>query len=736
MTTFHLFSASSLPGALLFLLALAAIAGAVWLYRRAFAGPSRRAWRTPLVLRFLALAVFLLVLFRPVLSWETRERQDARVVVLIDTSKSMSVADASRGTRLDAARRILGVGQGGLHDTIADTFGVSLYRFDRDVQPLAPADVRDGRLAPDGEASDLKRAIEEAVRTEGDAPIAGVVLLTDGRENGKEPSLVAARSLGVPIFPVGLGSAEWDEGKIADLAVTRAAADPRVMVNDALAVKTSVSCAGLEGRTVAVELRHGKEVLDRKSVVLKTGANDVDLSWTPRAAGTVELAVSVEAQPEEKVRENNVRYLPVAVTGDKVQVLCYEGALRWEYKFVKQAFQRDPNLLVSCLVKTNEDKLYEQPAPGVKLGGAFPGTVDALARFDCVVLGDLTRADLPDAQAAAVKAYVSEKGGGVLFLPGRRALGADGIFAGPLAEVAPVTAGGGEEKRGDLAFEVTRSGAGHAALSGVGSLVGAASRLRLEDVYAVGGVKPGAETLATAGGGPLLVVQRYGQGHAGAYLTDSDWKWYMNAKGQGGEEAFTRLWGQLLRWLAQRDEPKGAGPVLRIVTDKDVYGADESIHATLEGPDPKDLLEKRATLAVEIADADGKKAEMPFEAAGDRVAGVFRPPRGGGWTISVRWIEGGQEKGAATRTVVVERPAKEMERLSRDMDLLRTLAAASGGRSFDESDATLLPDALRAGSRITVARVEKGVESSPFPFAVFAALLSAEWYLRKRRNVI
>lgn len=733
MTTFRLSIASALPGALLLLIAAAAIAAVVWLYRAGFRGSAKRAWRTPVTLRFVALALFLLVFFRPVLSWETRERQDARVVVLIDTSQSMSVADASHGTRLDAARRILGVGGEGLHQALSGTFGVSYYRFDRDVVPLAPADVREAELSPTGEATDLKRALEEAVRTEGDAPIAGVIVLTDGQENGKDPSTAAARSLGIPVFPVGLGNPDWDSGRVADLAVTKASGARSVMVNDALAVRISVACSGLEGRTVGVELRHGKDVLDRSFVALQPGPNDVALSWTPRHTGVFELAVSVDAQREEKVLENNVRHLPVLVTGDKVQVLFYEGALRWEYKFVKQAFQRDPNVQVSCLVKTNADKLYEQPAAGVSLGGTFPGSVDALSRFDCVVLGDLTRGDLPDEKAAAVKAYVSEKGGGLLFLPGRRALGADGVLSGPLGEALPVALASGEEKRGDLAFEPTRSGAGHPVLSGLDAMLG---RLRLENVYVVGAVKPGTETLASAGGSLLLAVQRYGQGHVGAYLSDTDWKWVMNAKGQGGDEAFAKLWGQMLRWLAQRDEAKSAGPALRIVTDKDVYAADETVRATLEGPTPADLLEKRATVETQVADADGRRCEMVFEAAGDRVAGVFRPPRGGEYTISARWLAGGLERGAATRTVVVERPAREMEKLARDTELLRSLAAVSGGRSFDESDVVHLPEALRAGSRVTATRVEKGIDSSPWPYTLLALLLSTEWFLRKRRHVI
>ena len=88
--------------------------------------------------------------------------------------------------------------------------------------------------------------------------------------------------------------------------------------------------------------------------------------------------------------------------------------------------------------------------------------------------------------------------------------------------------------------------------------------------------------------------------------------------------------------------------------------------------------------------------------------------------------------------------AKALAYLTRPAGRRIGIITSSGGSGILATDAAEmagldvapLPEALRAGSRTTMSRVEKGVDSSPWPYTLFALLLSAEWFLRKRRNVI
>ena len=89
------------------MLAVAAVAvGLAGVFYRRILGqvmPSR--WRLLLALRVVAILLVVLLLFRPVLSLERDELQRRDLVLLIDSSASMSTADDATGsTRFDRAR--------------------------------------------------------------------------------------------------------------------------------------------------------------------------------------------------------------------------------------------------------------------------------------------------------------------------------------------------------------------------------------------------------------------------------------------------------------------------------------------------------------------------------------------------------------------------------------------------------------------------------------------------------
>src|SRR5207237_953906 len=78
---------------------------------------------------------------------------------------------------------------------------------------------------------------------------------------------------------------------------------------------------------------------------------------------------------------------------DKAHVLLIDGEARWEYHYLASALARDRGLDVKAV-------LFEQPRIG-RLGEeqlrqighpakSLPADPDALAQFDCIILGDVT----------------------------------------------------------------------------------------------------------------------------------------------------------------------------------------------------------------------------------------------------------------------------------------------------------------------------------------------------------
>jgi hypothetical protein len=84
--------------------ALAAIALVAISYGRAFASLTRVQWACLCGLRMAAIVIVLLLLFRPVLSFQRVIKERPDLVFLVDNSASMSIADsADGGSRLDQA---------------------------------------------------------------------------------------------------------------------------------------------------------------------------------------------------------------------------------------------------------------------------------------------------------------------------------------------------------------------------------------------------------------------------------------------------------------------------------------------------------------------------------------------------------------------------------------------------------------------------------------------------------
>ncbi len=124
------------------LLVLAAGAGLAWLIRSKLpeAASQVRNWRVGVIwlLQFALAALVLLLLWQPaILVAELRPQQNI-IAVLVDDSRSMSIADAGGGaTREAQAIKAL---DGGVLDQLQKKFQVRVYRLDRQISRVPKVD--------------------------------------------------------------------------------------------------------------------------------------------------------------------------------------------------------------------------------------------------------------------------------------------------------------------------------------------------------------------------------------------------------------------------------------------------------------------------------------------------------------------------------------------------------------------------------------------------------------------
>jgi hypothetical protein len=141
------------------------------------------------------------------------------------------------------------------------------------------------------------------------------------------------------------------------------------------------------------------------------------ITWTPPATGDYRLTLQVPKDAKELLVDNNAVSAPIAIRQEKLKVLVIESYPRWEYRYLRNALERDPGVDVTCL-------LFHPELP--KVGGGrgyiktFPST-NELSRFDVVFVGDvgIGPQQLSEQQAQELRQLVSAQAAGLVFLPGR-----------------------------------------------------------------------------------------------------------------------------------------------------------------------------------------------------------------------------------------------------------------------------------------------------------------------------
>ena len=289
------------------------------------------------------------------------------------------------------------------------------------------------QLDPAEEATDLNAGLSQVLDTH--ANLRGVVLLSDGDWNiGNSPVEAATRfrMRGIPVFAVGVGS----KVPLPDLElVSMDAPTFAVLKTSSFVFPLSFGVLWVRDRDVNVTLSIDKKPAISKLIhVPAMSQTQENMVWTPPAIGDYTLTMRIPRDTQELIPENNEISVPISVRKEQLKVLVVESYPRWEYRYLRNALERDPGVELTCL-------LFHPKLP--KVGGGrsyiknFP-TTNELSRYDVVFLGDvgIGEKQLTLEQTRDLRQLVSAQASGLVFMPGRTGMHASlmsGSARGPLS---------------------------------------------------------------------------------------------------------------------------------------------------------------------------------------------------------------------------------------------------------------------------------------------------------------
>ncbi|HSJ25137.1 MAG TPA: hypothetical protein VK929_10735 [Longimicrobiales bacterium] len=741
------------PAVLLAVVVAGALVLIAWTYRRPLA-KARPADRAALLgIRVLAAAVLFLCLLRPTLVISSVVPQQNYLAVVVDDSRSMRIADEEGRTRADAVAGNLGGADAALVRALEERFQVRYFRFSSELERIASV----SDLTYDGGRTSLAPALRRVQEELGSLPLSGIVLVTDGADgleagqpNGPASplgdALLSLRAAGVPVFPVGVGQQSFDR----DIELSRVAAPREALQGTSLVVDLVVTQTGFNGRSVTVLVEDDGRIVGSEEITLPRSAEPtpVRVHFQADDAGIRRFRFRIPVQDGERVVENNAQEALIDVKSGREKILYFEGEPRYEVAFLRRAVARDSSLQLVVLQRTADGRYMRLDVDSAgELYSGFPTTREELFAYRGLVLGSVEASHFTYEQLRMMADFVSERGGGLLMLGGRRSFAEGGYAGTPLADVLPV----GLDARfsrdtmffDTLQVRLTAAGARQPALRVAADDAASADRWRTlpapTTYNRVGPLKPGAVALLSGSGRrsaedtPVLAWQRYGRGQAFALPVQDTWIWQMHADVPLEDETHQVFWRQLLRWLVSGVPER----VVPSVVAEHVYpGAPVSV--SVDVSDERFMKLNNARVSARVVGPDGGESELALDwtvARDGEYRGTFTANGAGLYEVHVTAAHDEGVVAARPMFVVADDSRDEFVGAQMREPLLRRIAAETGGRFYTTANMASLPaDLVYAGRGITL-QEEKDLWDAPILFLLLVALLAGEWAYRRARGL-
>ncbi len=734
-------------------------------------------------LKIAAVLLLAICLLQPMRSGSRPEPMSNVLAIVTDTSASMNVAAKTGGNSRAENVTHLVQQDNTWRDELGKLFEIRSYRFDSRLENVND----DEPLSSDGESSLLATGLQTLAQRLSGRPIAAAVLFSDGNATDVSEQSTDWSALGFPVYPV----VPADETSLADLTIDALSTSQTDFESAPVTIDVSIKATAMASRKAKVELRdiEKDKVVEQSVVTLPDDDTPARVRFRFRPdnsdVGFYRIRVTDDADSDddltsqtEATRINNQRLVAVHRNHGPYRILYVAGRPNWEYKFIRRALDADDEIqLVGLLRIANKEpkfsfrdskvssanslfaglgdeeeaaEQYDEPVilrlgirESEELSSGFPDTAEELFAYHGVILDDLETEFFTQDQMLLLRRFVAERGGGLMMLGGQESFRGETFANSPLGDLSPVYTAPRDGRTGDeaLRFELTREGLLQPWARLRETEAAEASRLKdiapLRTASTVGGVKPGASTLAkaTTGDGqsvPALVVQRFGNGRSVAVPLGDLWRWSMH-RDQKDREDPEQAWRQWMRWLVG-EVPKRTEISVDVSRDASqpakisVFVRDEMFQPLDNADVQLDIQPLSGTLTTIKATADPQRPGFYVADYWTKQTDAFRV------TAKVAGNDGATLPSDTTGWVS-EPQAAEFERLETNHSLLEQIAEQTGGRVVRDNELDEFSEQLPRQKVPVSQSWVYPIWHRPWVMLLAIGCLCGEWGLRRWKGL-
>jgi hypothetical protein len=500
-----------------------------------------RTWRWVLWgLQYSTVIMVLIILWNPARPRRIDTTIKNSVLVFFDTSESMSVADQSGKTRLDAAVEIF---DRAFQPGDPERPEFRIYGFDGNCYNAGAV----GALRKWGNQTDLHKVLalvnkydlpplsardsaeDEFSRSE---KVTGAVVFTDGQAGDKNlNSYLYSPGGQMKVTWIGMGRPDFHP----DAAITSIQVQPRVLIDSTFPVEVQVSLRRMQEQPANLELYIDDHLVGVKELSAKSEKENLSVKYEVGAATLGRRCITAKITgPQNEVNQaNNIRRAVIEVMEPgKLKILFYSQVANFDIGKIREVLERDKKVQLcfglDAVIPPTLSRISREMCGHFRL----PEQKNQFYAYDIIILGPCALDKLTAVQVQGLYSFVADRGGGLIFLPGRGEFDLTVPQDEKIKTLLPV------EFNGEARSSVSPEGEVHLTLEGLEcSILGQESRETVPELaapyYADLKKKPAATVLIDTGQETLACVHRVGRGRVGLINMYGLFRWYQEDH-QGG----------------------------------------------------------------------------------------------------------------------------------------------------------------------------------------------------------
>ncbi|MDD3626532.1 MAG: hypothetical protein PHV06_04365, partial [bacterium] len=368
------------------------------------------------IMRIISFAILIFIILNPVLKKEERIIHPSNVIILLDTSLSMSLKDQDqKESRFDLVLDYIR-STDFVNPKVRDNYAFHFYRFDEDLYSVKERDLK--RLKASGKGTGIINALKK-IKNEGMLwNISGILIFSDGIENVSSSiteELTDFKDYGIPVISYGVGGFYSDR----DAAITSAEIPEIFYRDESTEILFDTEFRNLEKQEVKIEM-----LLDNKMILEKKYSPESDFdekqfneNLALSKEGQFILTVKLTGDFIEDNPRNNLVKRSIVVRKPRYRVLYLEFSPGWDYSFLKRILKMNKRIDLESYIFDSKGRLIIEEKTDAEKSKALFDEIKP-EEFDLVIIGNPGNEYLDKNLLRKIKSSVNKGKSGLVLLFG------------------------------------------------------------------------------------------------------------------------------------------------------------------------------------------------------------------------------------------------------------------------------------------------------------------------------